>query len=151
MELILFIGLQGAGKSTFYRERFAGTHAHVSKDNFPHNRNRDRRQRQLIEEAFAMGQSVVVDNTNLTRESRAPLVRLAHSNFVPAIAYYFDEDFQSCFERNQKREGKARVPDVGLFASRAKLQPPSWDEGFDEIGAVTLGPEGFTATRMLNE
>lgn len=143
MELILFIGLQGAGKSTFYRERFVGTHAHVSKDNFPNNKNKERRQRQLIEAAFAQGQSVVVDNTNLTRESRAPLIQLAHANFVPVLAYYFNEDFHACFERNQKRQGKARVPDVGLFVSRTKLQPPDWDESFDKIWIVTLGPEGF--------
>jgi predicted kinase len=33
MELVIFIGLQASGKSTFYHERFARTHVHVSKDN----------------------------------------------------------------------------------------------------------------------
>ena len=33
MELVLFVGLQGAGKTSFYRRAFAETHAHVSRDN----------------------------------------------------------------------------------------------------------------------
>ena len=47
-ELVLFVGLQAAGKSTFYQARFAGTHDWVSKDRFPNNRNPARRQRQPV-------------------------------------------------------------------------------------------------------
>src|SRR5262245_59429337 len=32
LDLVVFVGLQGAGKSTFYRAQFAGTHELVSKD-----------------------------------------------------------------------------------------------------------------------
>ena len=52
MELIVFVGLQASGKSTFFRERFAGTYQHVSKDLFPHNRNKNRRQEQLLHAAL---------------------------------------------------------------------------------------------------
>ncbi len=45
-ELVLFVGLQGAGKSSCYRARFADSHVLVSKDRFPNNRNPARRQRQ---------------------------------------------------------------------------------------------------------
>lgn len=48
MELIIFIGLQGTGKSTFYRTRFAATHACISKDQFRNNPHPGRRQRQLV-------------------------------------------------------------------------------------------------------
>jgi len=34
-QLVIFVGLQAAGKSSFFRERFASTHAHVSKDLMP--------------------------------------------------------------------------------------------------------------------
>ena len=53
MELVILVGLQGSGKSTFYRERFGSTHAHVSKDNFRNNRNPSRRQLVLAGEAAA--------------------------------------------------------------------------------------------------
>jgi len=34
-ELIIFAGLPAAGKSSYYREHFAATHVHVSKDLMP--------------------------------------------------------------------------------------------------------------------
>ena len=55
MDLVLFIGLQGSGKSSFYRERFAATHVHVSKDLWPNARKREARQRRLIAEALDRG------------------------------------------------------------------------------------------------
>jgi hypothetical protein len=76
VELVIFVGLQASGKSTFFRERFAATHEHVSKDLFRNNRDRNRRQAQLIEAALGKGVSVVVDNTNPTVEDRRSLIRL---------------------------------------------------------------------------
>jgi predicted kinase len=38
MEVIILIGLQGAGKSTFHQRRFAATHAYVSRDRLRKNR-----------------------------------------------------------------------------------------------------------------
>ena len=74
MELVVFVGLQASGKSTFFRERFAETHEHVSKDLFPKNRNKNRRQEHLLRAALSAGRSMVVDNTNPTPEDRRPLV-----------------------------------------------------------------------------
>ena len=42
-ELIIFVGLDASGKSSFLRKRLAATHEHVSKDLFRNNRNRNRR------------------------------------------------------------------------------------------------------------
>lgn len=144
MELILFVGLQASGKTTFYRTNFASTHAHVSRDNFRNNRNPGRRQRVLIEEALRAGRPVVVDNTSPTPEDRAPLIALGHSLGVPVIGYHFHSDLAECKARNAARTGKARVPDVALYATVAKLCPPRWEEGFDRLFLVgTDGAGGF--------
>jgi predicted kinase len=79
MELVLLVGLQGSGKSTFCRTHYAATHVLVSKDRFRNNRRPQRRQMQLIEQALKEGSSVVVDNTNVTVEHRAPIIQLARS------------------------------------------------------------------------
>ncbi|MFL5706482.1 MAG: AAA family ATPase, partial [Ktedonobacteraceae bacterium] len=60
MELVIFIGLQGSGKSTFYHTYFAATHEYVSKDLLSNNRKPQRRQMQLIEQALEQQRSVVV-------------------------------------------------------------------------------------------
>src|SRR4051812_4647214 len=136
MELVIFIGLQGSGKSTFYRERFAQTHALVSKDLLRNNRLPENRQRQLIEKALADGRSVVVDNTNPTPPDRLPLVALGQAAGARVCGYFFASDLKGCLERNRRREGRARVPDVALYATAKRLLPPSYAEGFDQLYRV---------------
>jgi hypothetical protein len=58
-------------------------------------------------------------------------------------AYYLDSPLGACLERNRLRTGKARVPDVGLFATAKMLRAPAFSEGFDRIFAVRFG-EGFS-------
>ena len=134
----MFVGLQASGKSTFYRERFAGTHEHVSKDLFRNNKNRNRRQAQLVDEALRSGRSVVVDNTNPTPGERAPLIEKAHEYGARAVACYFESGTRDSRERNGRREGKARVQDVAIFATAKKLVPPSRAEGFEEVYWVRI-------------
>lgn len=133
LELIVFCGLQGAGKTTYYRRRFLTSHAYVSKDAIPSARDKDRRQGALIEEALRRGRSVVVDNTNATPESRAPLVALAKRHGARAVALYFEAAVRSCLARNADRGDRARVPKVAIYATAKRLVPPSLDEGFDEV------------------
>ncbi len=142
MELIIFIGLQGSGKSTFYRMYFAETHELVSKDLFPNNRKPGRRQAQLIENALQAGRSVVVDNTNPTLEDRAALIQLGRQDGAEIVGYYFDATVQQCLERNKQREGKARVPVVAIYTTAKKLIRPKWEEGFDRLYTVRIQDDG---------
>jgi predicted kinase len=136
MEMIIFIGLQGSGKSTFYQTRFAQTHVLISKDLFPHNKRPARRQQQLIVEALQAGKSVVIDNTNATRESREELVNLGREYGATIIGYFFEVQLKESLARNQQRTGKARVPDVAIFAALKRLVPPTYEEGFDRLYCV---------------
>lgn len=138
MELVLLIGLPAAGKSTFFRERFGDTHEHVSKDRMRHHRRPEQRQRQLVGEALARGRSVVVDNTNPRAADRAPLIEIGRAAAAEVVGYYFDADAGSCLRRNRAREGRARVPDVAIFAARKRLEPPGYEEGFDRLFVVSL-------------
>jgi predicted kinase len=138
VELVIFVGLQASGKSTFVRTRFEATHTHVSKDLFRHNKNRNRRQTQLIEAALQEGELAVVDNTNPTVEERRPLIALGHRYEAKVVGYYFDSRVSECLERNRRRVGKARVPDVAIYATAKKLARPSYSEGFDELFCVRI-------------
>ena len=136
LELVIFTGLPGSGKSTYFREHFAATHVHVSKDLMPNARGREDRQRMQIESALAAGRSVVVDNTNPSREVRAALIAIGRRFGARIIGYYFDADARTCIMRNRAREGRARVPDVAIFTTRKKLQVPELNEGFDELHVI---------------
>jgi len=138
MELIIFVGLQGSGKTTYYHEHFAATHVHVSKDLMPHARSRDTKQMMQIDEALRAGRSVVVDNTSPTIESRAPLIEAGKKRGARVIAIYFDPHIPTILARNQQREGRARVPVPAIFATKKKMVMPSTLEGFDEVRVVTM-------------
>jgi len=136
VELIILVGLQGSGKTTYYREHFAATHVHVSKDLMANARNRESMQMQQIDEALVAGRSVVVDNTNPTIVSRAPLIATGKRHGARVIGIYFDAHVPTSIMRNRQREGKARVPDVAIFVTKKKLVAPSIEEGFDEVRTV---------------
>jgi len=141
VELVIFAGLQASGKSSFFHERFAATHEHVSKDLFRNNKNRNRRQAQLTEAALEEGSSAVVDNTNPTVEDRRPLIQLGRKFGAKIIGYYFDSTVRQCVERNRRRTGKAQVPDVAIYATAKRLEHPSYSEGFDELFRARLNDD----------
>lgn len=136
LELIIFVGLQAAGKSTYYHANLAATHVHVSKDLMKNARSRDATQQRMIDEALAAGRSVVVDNTNPTPDVRAQLIAQGRRHGARVIAYFFETTVKDAVVRNRRREGKARVPDVAIFVAAKKLKPPTLEEGFDEVRVI---------------
>ena len=138
MELVIFIGLQASGKSTFFRQYWAATHELVSKDLMRNNKNRARRQAQLVEAALQAGRSIVVDNTNSTIAERASLIELGKRYDANILGYYFQSKVKDCLERNQQRSGKARVPDVAIYATIKKLVCPTYAEGFHQLFYVRM-------------
>lgn len=135
-ELVVMAGLQGSGKSTWVQAFLAGTHVVVSKDHWPNARRREARQRRVVAEFLAEGASVVVDNTNPAPEDRAPLIAAARVAGVPVRAVWLDTPEATCRERNDRREGRARVPEVGFRATARRFLPPTVEEGFDRVDVV---------------
>ena len=127
--LIIMMGLQGSGKSTFYETHLKEEYVRVNLDTL---KTRSR-ESLLIEECFAMGKSFAVDNTNPTREERARYILRAKAEGYRIIGYFMESKIRECIARNSLREGKARVPEKAIAATSNKLQIPSFDEGFDEL------------------
>jgi predicted kinase len=142
VDLVVLAGLQGSGKTTFFAARFAGTHAHVSRDRLRTSRDPHARQRALIEEAARAGRSVVVDNTNVRREDRAELVAIARALGLRPVLYWFPPDVRASLARNARRTDRARVPDVAVFATARRLAAPLPSEGFEEVHEVRATADG---------
>ena len=141
---MILIGLPASGKTTFYRDRFAGTHDHVSKDAMRHNRQPQRRQNELINAALAAGRSVVVDNTNPTVTDRAAIIAIARRHGAEVAGYFFPTEASDALRRNRAREGRDRVPAVAIFAARKRLEQPSYEEGFDRLFTVVVNEQART-------
>ena len=141
VECVIFTGLPGSGKSTLYRERFAATHVHVSKDLWPKAPKREARQQRMIAEALAAGSSVVVDNTNPTAAERALLIAIAREHGARVVGYFFDVTTRAAVARNANRIGREKVPNVAIFTVAKRLQPQTYNEGFDEIFRVEIAED----------
>ncbi|HTG30115.1 MAG TPA: AAA family ATPase [Methylomirabilota bacterium] len=144
MEAVIFIGIQGSGKSTFFRERFFDTHVRINLDML---RTR-RREELLVAACLEGGQSFAVDNTNPQPSDRMRYVQPARAAGFRVVAYFFEASLREAMERNNLRAGKQKVPPPAVAAAFKKLIPPTADEGFDEIYTVKLTAErGFVVAR----
>ena len=138
MEAILLIGMQASGKTSFYQARFARTHLRLSLDML---RTR-RREGILLRACLDAGQRFVVDNTNPTRAERARYLAPALAAHFSVVGCYLDVPVALALARNAGRPERERVPEVAIWATAARLQPPALDEGFRALYRVCLGPDG---------
>jgi predicted kinase len=140
-ECVILIGLPAAGKTSFYRQTFAATHRHVSKDLWPNAAGRDARQRREVTGALAEGASVVVDNTNPTIAERAAIIALARAHGARIVGYFFDVTTREAVARNAGRSGREKVPNVAIFTVAKRLEAPTLAEGFDQLFRIQLSPD----------
>jgi predicted kinase len=140
--LAVLVGLQASGKTTFCRDVLGDEYTHVSKDNFANARNRQRRQLRLITDALAAGRHVAVDNTNPSPAEWQPLIDVGRQAGARVVGYWFPPDLAGSKARNAVRSGRARVPDVGIHATLARLRQPTRGDGFDVVLAVRIGADG---------
>lgn len=135
-ECVILVGLPGAGKSTFARATFPD-HVYISKDAFPPGaRDKQSRQDAALRQALAAGRSALVDNTNVTPADRAAIIAIARDCGARVVGYYLDVPVREAVARNEKREGRAKVPKVAIFTCAKRLVPPSAAEGFDELHTI---------------
>lgn len=138
MQMIVFCGIQGAGKSTFYRDRLWKTHIRLSMDML----KTRHREEILLHSCLAAQQAVVIDNTNATPDRRARYLRLAKAAGFRAILYYFETSVADALVRNATRPGKERVPDIAIRGTFKRFQVPTAQEGFDEMYRMSIVPSG---------
>ena len=138
MEAIVLCGLQGAGKTTLYRERWLETHVRISMDLL---RTRAR-EAALLELCLSTRQPFVVDNTNPTVADRARYVQAARAAGFRVVGYLVDASASEALDRNAGRESRARVPDRGVAGTARRFIRPAPAEGFDELWHAAPAPGG---------
>jgi predicted kinase len=143
MQAVILCGLQAAGKTTLYRDRFLETHARISMDLL---RTRAR-EAAFLRVCFETRMPFVVDNTNPTVADRARYIAPARDAGYRVLGFLVDVDHAVAAGRNLART--RTVPAAGLRDVSRRLVRPTPEEGFDELWHATAGLDGWRIEPLL--
>ena len=152
-EIVLLMGIQGAGKSELVHSYVDRGYARLNRD-FVGGKVDDltgHLQRLLLEGQ----QRVVLDNTYPTRISRAAIVRMAHSAGIPVRCRFLETSIDDArinvvhriLDRYERLLGPADMkelaktdpnlpPPIALQRWQESFERPEWDEGFSAIDSI---------------
>jgi len=148
MEAVIFIGIQGAGKSSFYKARFFNSHVRINLDML----KTRYRETLLLRACIESKQPFVVDNTNALAAERAIYIDAAKTAGFVVKGFYFRSSLNDALVVNRTRPEPERVPDKGVLGTYKKLQMPNQSEGFDHLFYVTKTDEGeFMIKEWIDE
>ena len=155
MELVVLVGIPASGKSTESMKYRAKGYRVVSSDEIRNeimqgvsladvsDEEKNRINKIVFEtvyakteEALQSGESVVVDATHLGRIYRVDFLEYFKEFRCAKKCLLFVTPFETCLERNRKRNGPALVPDDVMFWMLGSFECPELSEGWDEIVPV---------------
>jgi hypothetical protein len=136
MEAVILCGIQAAGKTSLFRDRYLDTHVRISFDLL---RTRHR-EGLFLETCLRSGQRFVVDNTNPTVAERQRYAAPARAAGFRLVACLVDVAPSEALARNARRPPERRIPVVGILGTCKRLEPPTLDEGFDEVWIARHDP-----------
>ena len=147
MEGVIFMGVQGAGKSSFFKERFFSTHVRISLDLL----KTRFREHTFLDACLRTEQRFVIDNTNPTRAERQKYISAAKANRYAVVGFYFQSKLADCLRRNSERSESYRVPNVAILSTAKKLELPTIDEGFDRLFYERTEDQRFVVEEWQDE
>ena len=144
--LNVMIGLPGSGKSTFIKNHMnTETDVWVSRDAIRFSLLNDTDEYfaketmvkniffSMINHYLNEGKNVWMDATHLSIASRDKALNRVTAARDEMNAFFFTTPMEYCIERNDKREGRERVPKGHINRMAYQLEPPVPYEGFDKI------------------
>ncbi|MBA4452240.1 MAG: AAA family ATPase [Nitrosopumilaceae archaeon] len=126
MDVIMMIGIALSGKTTYRETNF--DHEVIQLSYFNNNRKREL---EYIEECLKEGKSIVIDDTNLTREIRKTHIDLARKYNAQVTGIFMNTSTGLIEQRRLRRRNP--FPVAVINKQLRDLETPTKEEGFDKL------------------
>ena len=94
MQLIIFMGIQASGKSSYYLLNLAHSHLRINLDML----KTRHREKIIFEAGLASKTKMVIDNTNPTPADRARYIASAQAAGFEIVGYFFETELKGALE-----------------------------------------------------
>ncbi|KAK4034952.1 polynucleotide kinase 3 phosphatase-domain-containing protein [Parachaetomium inaequale] len=137
-DILLFVGLPGAGKSTFYWKYLKPLgYERVNQDTL---KSKDKCFKAAAD-FLQQGDSVAVDNTNADANTRSQWVALARKHQVPIRCLWFKTPLQLCehnatvrsLNKGLNPEARQALPRIAFSGFSSRFKEPKVEEGFQDV------------------
>ncbi len=138
-DLYLLVGLPGSGKTTWANSQDKNKFVILSTDELSKAfRGFDKEKRRTFEihlarEHLKKGRNVILDKMLMSKESRQRYIKALKPYANKIYVILFDVPLLRCLERNKDRPSHSRVSDRSYISHIKRFEPPSKDEGYDEL------------------
>jgi bifunctional polynucleotide phosphatase/kinase len=144
--MVLLVGFPSCGKSHF-ANRYLFNFQIINQDKLKTLNNCLKLTKQSIEKK----KNLVIDNTNLTLETRKTWIDLAKQNKYKVVVIWFQTPFELCLHNNYLRNFTSSVPSIKkivYYTMRKRFVEPTLEEGCDTIITTNFY---FDANEGLND
>lgn len=134
--ILVLCGLPGSGKTTLSHQLSHQYNAKICNyDDFRQNyKNKNLKDFYHFVYKSALRQNVIVDTINLHQYGRLSLLKAIKDISKQKILIVMTTSVEECIKRNAQRFGqKNYVCESALYTLERHFQPPSLEEGWDEI------------------
>ena len=129
-ELIIMVGYQGSGKSTFAQKHFGGKYEILQGDVL----KTEAKMSKHLRTQLSSGNSVVLDATNPSIKKRAVFIKIAKEHDATVRIIHVATTMEEALERNAQRDNP--VPKLAFYVFRKNFNEPTRAEGVEEIITV---------------
>lgn len=141
-EMIINVGFPASGKSTFSKTYLEPKNYVIV------NRDELKTQDKCIKvctDSLRAKKSVVIDNTNPSKESRQSYISIAKKLGIPVRCFHYQTskelaEHMNMFRQTQSAGKIRRVPAIGYNLFKSKFEAPDVAEGFTEVKKIDFIP-----------
>ena len=130
-DVVIMVGYQGSGKSTFAAKHFGDRYTILQGDIL----KTEAKMTKHLKLELGAGNSVVLDATNPSIKKRAVFIKIAKDNGARVRIVHIASTIEEALMNNAKRDKP--IPKIAFYLFRKHYEQPTIEEGVEEVITVS--------------